>query len=701
MKSLLLSLIVLCASACSGTEDAAPAGTPSPKPEPTAAAKALAAGETAATATEAAAGAGKPAAPAVPATPAEPAPSAEPAPPAEPAAPAETDAAADADADAVEVIEELVEEPAAKAAGQEVRAAPDLVLPGMPPTDAPKPPSVSIPDIDRHRTESLPYVRKLEDFVELDLGAIDIDADPILIVEGKPVSRAAFRLRAVMYAGENDIDKHITRLLTDRQIAREIARGKDPRAYEPDPADIDQKLNELMELVRMQAMQPTGEPAPDDDPEARGDAAVQAYLDTIDSSIGMDAYRLLLAADAQFERVFLPIPSEAVTGEKHDFEAGPPPLDDPRPDWIPQESWDALGTDEQARMLRTFVKTWAIEGSGIPAMFKPNLLAKIRQGLLESEGLQYFFDTDLPDGVLLRIGEELVTTEQIWPLVLPQLVDTDVDLIVRELLTLHAMRKALEAAGKWFTDEQFEAAWKAENDQYVGTLIPLQTMIMFRGYSSLDRYREHFRYRQAYNAWRREGLTDEEVLSHYQGGGRLLFERGTVVVDVLYAPLAGLPFEEASLETRRAELAAAIDAARPTGEGWVEVLTERFPPPPARQGMDAHAMQRSQVRMQTAESELSIFLTGYSKSDDLFYHAHKGDVYGPWTERCRRHVFGAEANAGAWAVHVRDYSRRSTLPPFDGMNRDLAFQDYLDLNYFYWAQESLKALLPAVKLPGR
>ncbi|MHC5211526.1 MAG: hypothetical protein ACYTG2_12470 [Planctomycetota bacterium] len=614
-------------------------------------------------------------------------------------------AAQEAEAQAVEVqaveVQAVEVQAIAPADGQDAAAQPEVEFPNLTPTDAPQPPAVSIPDIDKHRSESLPYVRKLADFVEVDLGPIDIDADPILIVDGEPISRAVFRRRALMYAGENEIDKHVTRMLTDQQIELQIANGADPKSFEPKEEDVQKKLDELKELVRMQAMQPTGDAAADEEAEARGEAAVQAYLDTIDSSIGMEAYKKLLSADAQFERVFLPMPGEAVEGEKHDFEQGPPPEDDPPPDWLPKASWDALGTDEQGRMLRTFVKTWAIDGTGVPAMFKPNLLAKIRQGLIDTQGLDFFFDADMPDDALMMLGDKMVRTDDLWPLVVPQMVDTDVKLIVREMLTLAAIRKALDAAGNWMDDEQFAAAWKAENDQYVGTLIPLQTMIMFRGYSSIDRYREHFRYRQAYNEWRRESLTDDEVLSHYQGGGRLMFERGTVVVDVMYAPIGELPFNDETLDRRQEELGAAIEAARATGEGWEAAVAERYPPPPARQGMDPNTMQRSQLRLQMAESELSIFLTGYSLADDLFYHAHKGDVYGPWAERCRRHVFGAEANAGAWAVRVRDYSRRSPLPPFDGTNRDLAYQDFLDLHFFYWAQESLKALLPSVSVPSR
>jgi len=578
------------------------------------------------------------------------------------------------------------------------------------PANAPQPPLVSIPDIDKHRSQSLPYVRTLPDRVKLDLGKIDIDADPVLMIGNRPVSHDEFVRRALMYAGEAEIDRHVTYLLTEAEVGRAIAAGADEAQFAVSEADVDKKLDELKEFVAMQAQQQAkaSPPAPGDpDPV---EAAVKYYLDTIDSSVGMPAYRKLLAADARFERVFLPMPAPKPKDPDADKSANPPvpSPDAPKPDWMPQASWDALGTDEQGKTLRSFVVSWADDGQEVPAMFRANILMKVREGLVENTGVKFFFDEELPPDVLLRVGDTMVKSSEIWPLVRPTLTDADVDLIVRELLMLDGMHAALEASGRWLDNAQFAPEWKAENDRFAGTFIPLKNMIMFRGYSSLDRYREHFRYRQAYYLWRRSTLTDTEVLAHYQGGGRLFFERGAVVVDLAYAPLGNQPFTAENFEKCRSELAQAIDAAKtaddgqtPAGQtpGWWQDVMQRFPPPPARQGLDAHAMQRSQLRMTMTEDELSIFLDGYSLADDAFYHGHPGQVFGPFPMECRRHAWGAESNAGAWAVYVRDYSRRQTLPPFDGDNKDLATEDYLDLNYFYWSSECLAALVPKVKLP--
>ena len=74
--------------------------------------------------------------------------------------------------------------------------------------------------------------------------------------------------------------------------------------------------------------------------------------------------------------------------------------------------------------------------------------------------------------------------------------------------------------------------------------------------------------------------------------------------------------------------------------------------------------------------------------------------FGPWSERCRHHAWGGETNAGAWAVRVRDYTRRGPLAAFEGRNRDLAYEDWCDLHFFDFGQEGLKSLLPKGRVPA-
>jgi hypothetical protein len=628
------------------------------------------------------------------------------------------------------------QQPAAGEPAPAAQQAPDQPkLPqGLVPAQSVDKPGVSIPDIAVHRNKPLSYVRRMSDHVELNLPKLNPDAQVVLEVDGRPISRGEFRRRALMLTAVNQTDKYVTKLLTDTEVDRSKA-ANEGRDFAISDTDIDARFAETEKLVRLSGrnqnpMTATPESsAPSADPNDPGEKAVAAWKDSINSSIGMEEYRNLLAGDARFEKAYLPFPKEKVAGTAWDFNNGPPPLDEPRPDWMPQASWDAMGKGEQGRNLRSFLKQWAINGEEIPAMFKPSILKMIRDGLIDTVGVSFFFDEPMPEDVFMRVGDKPVTTDELWPLVAGELADTDIEMVARELLTLEGMKKALAAvtysaqvadpAGPprpdgtpapatthaetrqgWMNDGDFKKAWNDYEAQYTGSFIPLSTIIQLRGYTSTDRFREHFRYRESFNRWKKAGLTDDQVLEHYQGGGRLFFERGSVVVDIAYCPLGKRPFTDEGLADTRKELADAVAQAKATGgDDWFSIVTAKYPAPESRQPGDGHSFQRNQLSMQTAESELSKFLTGYSKTDESFYLANKGDIVGPWTEICRHHAWGGEENAGAWAIHVKDYTRSRQLAVFSGRDKDLAYEDWCDLNYFYWSQECLKALVPKVKVP--
>ncbi len=609
----------------------------------------------------------------------------------------------------------------------------------------------SIPDIQAHRGRPVPFVRHAADVVEVHMPALDLEAAVVLEVDGRPISRAEFRRRALMVAAVNETDRFVTKILTDMEMERCAAAGE-VRDFSVDDAEVEQRLEDFKNMIRAQAK---GQMVPDesitasDDPDDPGERAVREYIDSINASIGMEQYQRLLAGDALFEKAYLPFPAEKVPGEAWDFTKGPPPLDEPRPEWLPQSTWDAMGRNEQGRNLRSFIKQWAINGEDIPAMFKPSILGMIRDGLVANVGVSMFFDKTLDDAVFMQVGERVVVTDEVWPVMANRLTDADIDLVVRELLTLEALKRGLMAAtattftmeyvdelghvvglapadtaagaeavvdgtpvkavrretsqSAWLSDDAVKEAWVAHEGQYANSFIPLKTIIQLRGYTSVERYREHFRYRESFSRWKKAQLTDEQVLEHYQGGGRVFFERGNVVVDVAFLPLGKRPFTDASFDALEAELGAALGAARAEsaeGEDWFAKVMARYPGPAARAPSDGHTFQRNQLSMQLAESELSLLLTGYSKTAEVFYLANKGEVVGPWAERCRHHAWGAEQNAGAWAVRVRDFTRRGPLATFEGRNRDLAYEDWCDLAYFHFGQEGLKALLPKVKVPG-
>lgn len=561
----------------------------------------------------------------------------------------------------------------------------------------------SVEDIGLHRVEPAPYVRRWEDVVQMNLEGIDIDADVVMTIGGKPVTRNEFRKRAIMYLAINKVDQEITRMVTETQRAALIEAGADPASLEPSSADLDEKVENVIAMVVMQSRGPDGQ-----QDESSAQKARQDFLDSVEASVGMEAYRQMMGAEVAFEKVFLPMPTEPQGGEAWEPADGPPPENDPKPDWIPDVTWDALGMEESGKQLRSFVKSHGAKGQPIPSFFRGQITSTIRLGVIKLLGVQYFFDGDLPDDVFLRLGDRDLMVDDLWAMVENEIVDTDIDLILREMLTLRGIRTTLEAAGQWMDNEQSEQAYAELNAQFEGTLFPLGSIIVIRGYRSLDRYREHWRHKESYFRWRKKSLTEEEIEDHYRTSGRLFFERGSVEVDLAHnaLDLAEKPFCEARFDAAIADMDAAYAVA--VEEDGMDAaafqeIAKLFPRPLTRQTQDNpdpqadRFFQRNPLRIRLTESEMSIFITGYSMADDIYYHGTEGEVFGPYGQRCRRHAWGAEINAGAWMARVDGFTRDRPLAPLQGRELDQATEDLLDLNYQYWSQECLKNLLPKVK----
>ncbi len=559
-----------------------------------------------------------------------------------------------------------------------------------------RPPN-AIADIEEHRVADLPYVRRALNVVHFDTSTADTLEDTVMWIGDQPVTRSEFRRRALMYAAVNEMEKQITLILTDVERERRVAAGEDREAFTVSEEELDLKWEDALAMVRMQIEQQVNQK-----PELAGKLeeavaeATEQYVNSIETSVGMDAYRDMLAIDAAFEKVFLPnaTPDEVIENPVDLATAKPEEIE--RPSWFPESTWKALSIDETTMNLRTFLMNAVIEGTEMPSFFKPNIIGQIRDGLVKDVGVSYFFDDmSLPAEALCRVGDRVVLTDEIWPLIEGEISDTDRELILRELLKLDAMKKDLVAEGSWLDDASFEEAWEAHEAEYRGTLFPLKNIIVFRGYTSVDRYREHYRYRESFGRGTKADLDNEDVLTHFQMGGRLFFERGSAVVDISYMSIGDAPFGEASFAATNDRLAEAFAAEG----GNFDAFSASHPVPTAATADQevVRDYQRAPLRMKLAESELSIFVTGYSLADDLYYHGVPGEIFGPWPQRCRRHAWGAEANAGAWMVRVSDYTKRQELAPFEGREFELAREDYVDLNYFWWSEEALEDAIPSVR----
>ena len=564
--------------------------------------------------------------------------------------------------------------------------------------------SASIVDMSAHRAGNVPFVWRAGETVQLDLDGADPMADPVLWIGDESVSRAEFRRRALLFAAAGDLDRHVLRVITAHELARREAAGEALPDMAVSEEDVAAKFKEYEDVQIMQLQQQGLTGAELEEAAAR---TREQFKQSIEMGMGMEAFQRLLVADAEFERVFLPMPqltdaekqAKQVEAEMRKQAGDPIPptvaIDEntEKPEWMPQLTWEAFNSSTQAQGLLGFVLSQAEYGNELPGLFKPSIVGMLKAGLMDAAGVQYFFDIDLPSDVLVRVGGQDVKTDEVWLLVNPQLTDTDVEQILRELVVLRTARERFDEAGAWLEGERWDYAWGAHEAEFEGTLLPLRTVIMFKGYHSFDRYREHYRYRASYDYWQKTTLTAEQVLDHYQGGGRFFFEKGEPVLEPVFLPVP--EHTEAAYDAALAEMAAFI-AEHP--DDW-EAVRQQFPFT-GPDGSSTLKAQRNMLRIQLRESELTQIISGYGGLHDLFYNGQTGDVFGPWANKVRYHAWGQAP--GVWAVRIKDFTLRGSLPAWVEGDRNflLAYEDYLNLAYLDWLERGLEEVAPSVRLPG-
>ncbi len=562
-----------------------------------------------------------------------------------------------------------------------------------------------IASIHEHRKAELGYVRKLHEMPVFEIGPVDIDADVILTVDGVPVTRSLFRKRALLYAAAGDLERHALRTITAAELSRRAERGIDISAFQASPQDIAAKLEEYRALMKMGIDQ--SDAAAGVDTAAKSEEQFNAWVESMKVALGEEKFHQYLAADAQFEKVFLAVPSVPLNElESHKAELNrlgqegqlPEPIilgpHTERPEWMPTATWDAFQMTEQSRNLLGFILTQGRNRAGLPQLFKPSIVSQLRDGVMKVTGVRYFFDEEMPDGVLMRVGDHEVGVDEAWALINPILSDADIEMILRETVALHAAKTAMQAAGAWLDTAEWDELWGSYEQEFEGTLLPMKTVITFRGYNSVHRFREHLRFGKSFNNMVLDTITDEEVLDHFQGGGRLFFERGEVVLAPAFRAMTD-DFSKAAWAAAEAEMAQVIEES----DGDWDVVQARYPTPGLKDGETTVKGQRNRLNIAFRESELTQIVTGYGLVHEAFYRASEGDVIGPWAATMRHHQWGDAP--GVWAAKVVEFNRPGGLPQFvkGDRNYDMAYEDYLNLRFIDWMNATVEAAIPTIAVP--
>lgn len=252
----------------------------------------------------------------------------------------------------------------------------------------------------------------------------------------------------------------------------------------------------------------------------------------------------------------------------------------------------------------------------------------------------------LEEGICLIVNDKVFRTDDVMAQVEPMLSDTDRKWSTTFVSNMEKLEASLKASGHYMGAAEFEQFFFEEGQVYEGTIISHEMMVLqFLGFPSMEVYREYLQSRQSFKA----SLPEEDSEEYLTMLDEMVAKRGTfygagkVKAEVLLISarekssgkfrMEGDPYEGA------AERAEEVRQILADGESFDTVLDE-YSDYPAKVPNSAASMpqpnrgrfislSRNDLRGFLLENDYTDFLFGYSVSDDIFFRAEVGGIYGP------------------------------------------------------------------------
>jgi hypothetical protein len=554
----------------------------------------------------------------------------------------------------------------------------------------PEPPlAAKIEDINAHRRQLLSFIHSYDEQVKLDLDRVDFDADVVATINGFSITQELFRMYLVMYLGELEVDRFMTALMTQIGMEIRLEEGADPEAFKVSEERVDQEIENQLKIQHQLQKMP--------------EMDMETFKQNIDATYGWERYRDLVRATVGFEKVFLPdieakeAPAEGegeqkegegeekeqehaegeeqehAEGEEQEASDADLPVGTNAEGaevkiHMPMITWNALVGREQERTLRDMLNKNYAEGTPLGGFLRPHFTRTIKEALLRSLDVEFFYTGNLKPGVFLRIEDKELMLEAIYPVVASQLTNADRMMALREALLMKGMDFALEEAGCQMSDAEVKAAFDAHQKEYEGTLFTLDFMIRLHGYLTMARYQNVYRRRAGFEKLFASDLNSDEVLkAFYESAGRLLYENGSVKIQVIF-------FGVFDHKTK---------SFRENGFAWAETQMAKVL---ERLKYDFQFLNRQHLRMALADPSLNALLEGFSLADYTFYRGETDEIVGPVRKYNR--FMGSPSHRGVYLARIKEFRRSQLLKPYD-ISKKMVVVDYADLRFTAWAQEAL------------
>jgi hypothetical protein len=305
-------------------------------------------------------------------------------------------------------------------------------------------------------------------------------------------------------------------------------------------------------------------------------------------------------------------------------------------------TWDSLLKKDHESMMAA-----KAAGEPVPQLNQQTLnqfiLPSIVHGVMAAVEVSYPSD-GLPEGVALRVGELDIKTDDLLGRIRP--------LLSKELMresdaftdAMILAEESLRESGHWLDEAALAEVWAEELALYEGSFITHDAMVLsFFRFPTMEAYKQYFQVRKSFRTSMPDPFTqemlDKQIAERgaFLGGGKV---QASVLLISAKDPrsgrfaMTGDPMGEA--KSRADEVAEILKS----GEDYIEVLNEYSDIPDTlatqQQGMPAPAKgkfglsMRNDLRGYMGESEFSDVAYRGSMTDEIFFNAEIGAVYGPF-----------------------------------------------------------------------
>jgi hypothetical protein len=426
--------------------------------------------------------------------------------------------------------------------------------------------------------------------------------------------------RALVYAlGATELEARKIDLYVEEEMRRQLGQGAESGSFQVTAEEVQEAVDELVRQVQ----------------EQYADLPVDAVLRH--NNIDPSSLQRMTAQSKLFERVFLP--------------------EDPS-NW-PATTREAIraraGEEFMTKLEESHAKRLELEAAGQPApeaagqaMFKMLMRQMVMQELNAASKIETASD-GLPPAVVMRVNGVDIATDAIYQQIQGRISPIDRERAERWVTKSALVARALEQTGALLDDEAFRAAYAEHEQPYQNSPLSLEVIARnFKGFPSMESYRQHFRLQESYQRSIAADLTDETLTAHL-GRANQLLGVGSVDVEVLLCSAFDFQnktwlengWENAAAEARLV----AEQLAASAGEDWGALLdahSDFWDPPAAATPAQGQAqpqrknkgrfgtLNRNVLLQYLQESDYSQFLDGYSVGDAIFFDLEPGQIGGPW-----------------------------------------------------------------------